>query len=465
MQYLLKNTIFLVLLAFFPLWLSGQRIYIENNYFFSNGDTIWLNGANTPWDNWNDLGGAFNYNWWNNHFKELHEAGINCTRVWLTCNGGGGVKIDNEGFVTGPTSEFWTDMDSLMSIARRYKIHLMGALISFDHTRTGNPFYAQWRKMYSSEETMDSFVENYAVPLLKRYNDNPYMFSIDVCNEILWVSNTENTEMGSVPWSALQYLVAKTAQRVHEESDVLVCTSNYLKYTSSKYEGNKWSDEALQNLVNDPDAYLDFYKIHYYSWVYPWFDGFHADHTPSFYNIDEKPCISGEFSAKGIYYQDRSTGQDRFLYSTKEAYKLHYQNGWQGAMAWTSNGVDSNGDLNNDLRTATLSFQSKHPDLVGFVPVLSGTSNQDIEIQTLPTDLQITSFFQQNFTSILLRTKSIPKKVIYRVCNSTGNLLEENQIVLSSFENYIEFQNLKPGVYFITVYASGQIFNNSFISK
>jgi len=34
-------------------------------------------------------------------------------------------------------------------------------------------------------------------------------------------------------------------------------------------------------------------------------------------------------------------------------------------MAWTSNGVDSNGDLKNDLRNASLAFQKNHFDLVG----------------------------------------------------------------------------------------------------
>ncbi len=340
----------------------SQQITIEGNEFRANSKKIWLNGANTPWHNWNDLGGDFNYQWWDNHFKSLHQAGTNNTRVWLTCNGDVGMDITSDGYVNGPTNAFWEDMDSLMSIARRHKVYIMGALISFDHTASYTEKHDRWRKMYESEENMDAFVENYAVLLVKRYKDNPYLFSIDVCNEILWVSESEHNDQGNYPWSTLQYLVGKTAQRVHEESDVLVCVSNYLKYTSPKFRGNKWSDTALQGVVDDEDAYLDFYKIHYYPWVYPHFDGFHAEKSPAYFEIDEKPCITGEFSAHGVF-ADKSTGT-KFLMGMPKAYEIHYQNGWQGAQAWTSNGVDSNGDLDNNLREATITFKNRHFDLI-----------------------------------------------------------------------------------------------------
>lgn len=343
--------------------MMAQRIYIENNAFMVNGNSIWLNGANTPWDNWNDLGGNFNYSFWNNHFAQLQKAGINNTRVWLACNGDGGINITEDGFVVGPTDAFWEDMDSLMAIAQRHQIYIMGGLISFDHTIEGNPKWQRWRNMYSSDSTMNSFVENYAVALVKRYADNPYLFSLDVCNEILWVSESEQNDRGNFKWSTLQYLVGKTAQRVHEESEVLVCVSNYIKYTSPKHNGNKWSDAVLQAQVDDEDAYVDFYKIHYYPWVYPRFDGFHAEKSPEYFGISEKPCISGEISAHGIYYQTTG-GQTKKLCSEARAYEMHYKNGWQGAQAWTSNGVDSNGDLNNDLRRATLKFQQNHFNLV-----------------------------------------------------------------------------------------------------
>jgi hypothetical protein len=50
------------------------RITIKNNEFTVNGKRIWINGANTPWNKWNDFGGAYNDTWWDSHFAKLHEA-------------------------------------------------------------------------------------------------------------------------------------------------------------------------------------------------------------------------------------------------------------------------------------------------------------------------------------------------------------------------------------------------------
>jgi len=342
----------------------SQRIYVENAKLKVNNNQFFLNGSNTPWISWNDFGiSRFNQSNWDAAFKDLADYGVNSTRVGISCNGEmNPLQISDSGYVNGPSELFLQNLDSLVSIASKYKIYLMTALISFDHTKEGNPYWERWRAMYDKKENMDSFVENYAVKIAKRYNNNPYFFSIDVCNEIMWVSESETNDRGNYEWSTLQYLVGKTAQRVHEESDVLVCVSNYLKYTSPNYSGNKWSDNALQTQVNDEDAYVDFYKIHYYSWVYPWFGGFHFEHEPSFYGLDSKPCITGEISAEGAYSE--LGGTRTYNHSLSEAYEKHYINGWQGCMAWTSNGVDSHGDIHGPHGEATIAFKNKHYRLV-----------------------------------------------------------------------------------------------------
>jgi hypothetical protein len=358
-----KYSIFLILIMF-SATLFAQKVYIEDNLFKVNGQQLYLNGANTPWNSWNDLGRSFNYDWWNNHFAELHDAGINSTRVWLSCDPNHeAMLMDENGQLQGVSDAFWTDMDSLMAIAERHQVYIMGALMSFDHFKGAHQNSYKWTKMMKSEDNVDLFVENYAVPLVQRYQDNPYLFSIDACNEIIWVSNTENTSENAVSWENIQYYVGKVAQRVHETSDVLVCTSNYIKYTSPNYNGNNYSDENLYNRIGDEDAYVDFYKIHYYTWVSPWFGGFHATHTPAYYSLDDKPSITGEMPANKIYVQD-ANGKETFLMDVIETYEVSYQNGWQGTMAWTSNGVDEFGSLENNLAKATEIFRDNHYNLV-----------------------------------------------------------------------------------------------------
>jgi len=339
----------------------SQRIYVDGAQFKVDEKQIFLNGSNTPWIAWNDFGiGRFKYADWDAAFQDLENYGVNSTRVWISCNGEKNpLQISPDGYVSGPSLAFLDDLDKLVEIATKHKVYLMAALISFDHTIEGRPFADRWRKMYGKKENMDSFVENYAVTIAKRYNNNPYFFAFDVCNEIMWVSESEKNDRGNYPWSTLQYLVGKTAQRVHEESEILVCVSNYLKYTGPGYQGNKWSDSALQVQVEDEDAYLDFYKIHYYSWVHKWFGGFHFDYSPDSLGIGEKPCITGEIPAKGGY-----DGNNKIVYSTSQYYEKHLETGWSGCMPWTSNGVDINGDIFGPHGVATLAFSENHPELV-----------------------------------------------------------------------------------------------------
>ena len=84
----------------------GDRITISGTEFRAGADRIWINGANTPWHKWNDFGGGFDAAWWDKHFQQLHENGINATRVWISCNGEVGINISANGHVSGCTPKF-----------------------------------------------------------------------------------------------------------------------------------------------------------------------------------------------------------------------------------------------------------------------------------------------------------------------------------------------------------------------
>jgi hypothetical protein len=98
-------------------------------------------------------------------------------------------------------------------------------------------------------------------------------------------------------------------------------------------------------------AYLDFYKLHFYGWQNPYF-GNPFDTSPAAWQISDKPCIIGEAAAKG------SAG-----YTPQQCTQRAFEQGWQGYMPWTSNGVDSNGDI-SDMDDGSLWFHSNYPDLV-----------------------------------------------------------------------------------------------------
>ena len=86
--------------------------------------------------------------WWRAHFRELREAGVNSTRVWISCDGGNASPgIDPDGHVSAPTEAFWRDLDSLFTIAQETRVYLMLSLISFDHSKPGNRNAEAWQRM------------------------------------------------------------------------------------------------------------------------------------------------------------------------------------------------------------------------------------------------------------------------------------------------------------------------------
>ena len=310
---------------------SAQRISVSGTHFQVNGQPIWISGANTPWQHWNDFGGNFDASWWSSEFRSMHQHHVNATRVWISCSGeNSSPGILSDGTVTAPTAKFWTDLDRLFQIAQSEHIYLMLALISFDHTKAGNKNAAAWRKMQQSASNRASFVSQYVTPLAKRYAKNPYFFAVDVGNELDWHWDNQGLKQAD----SLD-LIARVANAVHHNSQALVCQGmgTAAKYLSAKYNGNCLSDASLSS--KQTGAHVDFYNIHYYDWVRQWFSS-PFEQSPEQLGLTGKPALVGEAPAKG------GAGQ------TIEAnYRNAFAKGWQGFMPWTSNGVDGNGSLND----------------------------------------------------------------------------------------------------------------------
>lgn len=328
------------------------KVIVEGTDFVVKGEKIYLNGVNTPWNNWNDFGGDFNADFWEEHFKELKDNGINATRIWISCNGDVGILIDDSGFVSGATEEHWEDLDTLFTLAEENGIYIMATIMSFDHFKNTYETYNSWRKMIQKEENINSYIENYVIPFCERYDDFDSLWSIDLCNEPDWIH--ENEECGKMSWDDISNLFAREAAAIHENSDILVTIGfGMIKYNSTRYEGNYGSDEYLQSIYADEDAYLDFYSTHFYEWEASWY-GFPFDKSPVEFKLDgTKPCVIGEFPAYGMsgnQYGSKAMTAD-------EIYVNCYLNGWNGAFAWTSNGVDDCGSL-KDFKTGAMEVYS-----------------------------------------------------------------------------------------------------------
>jgi hypothetical protein len=343
----------------------AERIMVAGDQFRVGTNRIWINGANTPWHVWNEFGSDdFDAAWWDNHFQKLHENGINATRVWISCNGENGINIDPSGHVLGCTPQFRSNVDSLLEIAARRRVYVNATILSYDHFSRQHTNHMRWRRMLLNEDNVDSMVTNYVVPLAVRYKTNPWLWSIDLCNEPDWIHETE--KCGKMDWRPFQVYVAKAAAAIHASSPVLVTVGICMgaKYLRRPPGTNIFSDETLQALAHgDPGARLDFYSPHYYDW-----EGVTGGNPfyqpPADYPMSPgKPIVIGECPVKG-------TKQ----HSITADYEGAFNHGWQGAMGWSSDGVDRNGSL-EDLAPATRAIYAEHPEVV--FPKTSNGKNGD----------------------------------------------------------------------------------------
>lgn len=341
----------------------SQRITVAGNTFQVHGKEIFMNGVNTPWDNWNDFGGDFDPDFWDSEFRKIRQAGGNASRIWITCNGDVGIHISTEGQVRGATESHWDDLDDMFALAAKHRVYILATLISFDHTKNTNVNYQRWRNLFADTANVSTYVSHYVIPFINRYKDNPFLWCIDIGNELEWMH--ENAECGQIEWDRLQYFAARVAAAVHENSAVLVTLGSAgTKWngTCPNCVGNLWSDQNLQAQYASSNAFLDFYSPHFYGWNIRYFGNFALDMSPADYGIDDRPCMVGENSARGVFRQD-SAGRDILEVPISEAFINSYENGWKGLLVWTSNGVDRNGTL-RDCGAGLTAFQKKYPDLI-----------------------------------------------------------------------------------------------------
>lgn len=298
---------------------EDAHVYIEGTKFMVGGKELWISGGNTPWYDWNDFTGKMKEDKWEQTFSMLEEDHINCTRIWINCNGDKIVNIDQDGHVTGVNEGHWEDLDKLFDMAEKHKVYIMATLLSFDHFKE-----EKWQKFLVSKEECDNYAETYVKTFCERYGGCDYLFSIDLMNEPDWVY--ENDECGKIDWDNISYLFGKCADVIHSTCSTLVTVgTGIIKYNSEKYEGNKVSDEYLKKLTGLDGAYLDFYSVHYYDWQRPWF-GFPFDISPEEFGlVYDRPCIIGEA---------QNDNEKKFRMTLTEIYKSMYDKGWNGLLVW-----------------------------------------------------------------------------------------------------------------------------------
>lgn len=447
-----RNLLLLIFFISLPVLLSAQFVSVSGNKFLVDGKEIIMNGANTPWNKWNYFGGSYSSSWWDAEFQKIKAAGGNSTRIWISCNGEVGLTISDDGTVSGATPAFWANLDDMFRLAQKNKIYIKATLISFDHFKNSHANYQSWRNMILNDQKVTSFIDNYVVPFVNRYKENPYLWAIDVCNEIEWVN--QETVCGNIAWNRLQYVVARVASAVHDNSKVLVTLgSGAIKWNSDKFEGNFWSDAKLKAQYNRENAKLDFYSPHFYGWVVKWFGNFALNKTPADYGINDRPCVIGENPAKGVFNDGANPTLE---VPASQMFLGAYNKGWKGLMPWTSNGVDANGTL-KDFESGLLAFKAAHSELVdptsttGMVPEIKRNKGQSIldNVFLNPANSDQFKIVLSDYQDVILQLTDSKGSLIFRknagsneTCFSVNALPRGTYILSAAKAGWVESRKL-----------------------
>lgn len=330
---------------------ASPKVSVEGTKFMVDGRELYINGVNTPWEKWNDFGSSnFDPAFWDSHFADLHDIGVNSVRVWVNCANMVSIKLRKEtGEVYKVEEKHWEDIDKLFEIAEKHQIYLMPTLLSFDHFKSTDSA-ERWRMMVLDDTAMQSYIDMYVIPFTERYGGNPYLLGIDLMNEPDWV--IENEECGQLDPGELSRFFARCTAAIHETNpDTLVTVGiAVVKYNSDNYYANIVSDENMVYFGGE-NACLDFYSTHYYDWMKQWW-GCPYDMSPTEYGLDgTKPVFIGETSAEG--------GE-----TLVGLYEKCYNNGWNGVMLWKSND-GANHEANwSDIEEAAKKIEALAPEKV-----------------------------------------------------------------------------------------------------
>jgi len=335
----------IVPLLLLPIFSKSQTIKFEGKDYF-------INGANIPWNAFgNDVGYSYNSIWFENMFTESEKAGINCLRLWIHCDGRGTPAFTTTGMVSGVGSSFFTAFDDIFERARKHHIMIMPCLWSFDMTN------ANRADLIQDTTKTNSYINNVLIPMTKRYADQCNLFAWEIINEPEWSMKVNDGAKTTQTVSALemQRFVGKLTAAIHRNSSKMVTVgSATLKYnsTASRCFANYWSDAALKSAAKDSLAYLDFYQIHYYDWMYPNYDPFDFLKPFSYWKLD-KPVLIGE-----------TPGKDD-MYPPNKMLEKALKNKFGGVMFWSIAAGDGVSTM-SDFRTSLSDFRINHFDSVAF---------------------------------------------------------------------------------------------------
>lgn len=326
-----------------------SRIHIVGTEFRTEaGEPVWLNGINTAWVRWNDFGGdRFDPALWEEEFRRYADAGVNCARIWLDCDGEVAVDFDHAGLVTGPAGSFVSDVERMLDIAGRFRIHVLAVLMSFDHVKPTHPRHTLWRAMFNDDARRDAYLRRFVEPVARRFADNPALLAWEICNEPEWIW----FKRYGVSRERVVAFHGHAAAALHRVGARAVTTgSASWRWHGEHWRGgvrvdHPWSDARLGAVGAGEGARLDFFQVHYYDWMalLGWSPYARGGTPGRFLSRVDRPVIIGETRGRHSWLTGRSV---------EGSYSQGAANGYAGVFGWSAHGRDGHGNF-EEIATAT----------------------------------------------------------------------------------------------------------------
>ena len=215
-----------------------------NGSFIKGANLPWLDGAYSDYlglDPHNPSWGIYyNSAHMNQYLADMHNMGITVVRLWVNQNDMG-CNIDGNGYVTGVTSTFWSNLDNAVQLAGNNGIKLY---ITLNNGR------ADW--LYTPAMA-NAYKNNCLIPMINRYRGNGNIFAIDLMNEIDGVVGGSLGNYGTGPtWAQAQAYISNFASAIHsaDSGRLVSCSTGW----------HQW-----YNLSYFKGLGLDFYDFHNYT--------------------------------------------------------------------------------------------------------------------------------------------------------------------------------------------------------
>ena len=346
----------------------------------AQGGRWFLAGVNVPWQNGGYGADFATVEEWGQHtythaatnamFAALQASGVNTVRWWVFADGRGAPEFaaTSGGAVSGLDANILPSMADAITLATQYNIRIVFNLWSFDmlmpdSTASVKGEHAGGHTDLITDATKrSSFLTKALQPMLAypvpgtsyTIGNHPNVLGWDIFNEPEFgISDLGAVDPGisqPVTLAQMRRFVAEIAGTIHRNSNQLVTVgSAALKWSSATVlgaTGNIWTDAALTPY--DAQGTLDFYQVHYYSWMNG--DGVTWNYSPlasswataSF----DKPAVIGELPANPA-----GTG-----YTAGGMLDQLHTNCYGGSWAWSYDGVDTAGtwtDTSAALKTFT----------------------------------------------------------------------------------------------------------------